>query len=109
MLDYSKPLQTRDGCKVRLYAHDGCPSKPLHGAWQGLDGNWVSSSYAPHELRNVPPPKITKTGWVNIYRNGAISIPHKTKIDAIRAASPHNSSLIACVEVTFTYTEGEGL
>lgn len=108
MLDFSKPLQTLDGQKVRIYAHDGCPSKPIHGAWQACDGNWVSSSYAPHQLRNTPPPKITKTGWVNIYKNGAISSIHNTKTIA-DLASREDDSRVACVEVTFTYTEGEGL
>ena len=43
MLDTTKPVQTRDGRKARIYATDGGGVYPVHGALQ--DAGWV---WLPH-------------------------------------------------------------
>jgi hypothetical protein len=106
MLDLSKPVQTRDGRSVRIYATDGEGRFSIHGRiggaicmWtrDGLMGTGVCMS---GDLVNVP---ARHTGWLNMY--GPHSY-HDTKKDADEAAACSNSR-IACIKTEFA--EGEGL
>ena len=44
MIDLDKPLQTRDGRQVRIYATDGYGDYPLHGAFLREEG-WHKESW----------------------------------------------------------------
>ena len=44
MIDLEKPLQTRDGQQIRIYATDGSGDYPLHGAFLRKDG-WNKESW----------------------------------------------------------------
>ena len=44
-LDFTKPIKTRRGLKVRIYATDGGHGYPVHGAiWDEVDG-WRSTTW----------------------------------------------------------------
>lgn len=89
MIDFDKPLkplQTRDGLPVRIYARDGVAPYPIHGAIK-TDSGWVSVRWtakghisefneSPNDLVNV---KIKKSGWTaiaNFYSGAAITSSH---------------------------------
>ena len=74
-LDLTKPVQTRDGREVRIYATDGRKPHTLHGA-MNEDGEWVLASWFPdgiwcsgggdsRDLINVP---AKRKGWEALYR-----------------------------------------
>jgi len=115
-IDWTKPVQTRDGRKVRVLCTDGpdlwysvigmvdgrlCPE-----TWT-IDGvhfaNGVTSNL---DIINTPDPPVTVTGWVNVYSDRA-SIVYLTRDDATFHHGVNGP--IACVPVTFSYRPGEGI
>jgi hypothetical protein len=80
-VDFGKPVLTRCGYPVRIYAKDGGGSFPLHGAclsngvwkvatWTAKGKNISDEhSLSPYDLVNVPE-QIVVEGWVNIYPTG---------------------------------------
>lgn len=112
-LDGTKPVTTRDGRKVTLYCIDAPGELPVHGriedwlpdAWS-FDGTRAPASQSKLDLIQ-PKVKHTKTWWVNVYALGIDGAGfHHTKEWADARAG---TGRIACVPVTITYTEGEGL
>lgn len=112
-LDLSKPVQTRDGRKVRILCTDGHESWPIVGLIEGVtypdvwraDGSYGAIN--PHaDIVNVPEPE--RTGWVNIYECRARgSKVHDTKTAADCVALDTGWARIACIEVK--YRPGQGL
>jgi hypothetical protein len=125
-LDLSKPVQTRDGRKVRILCTDAGGRRPVVGllearhhldesvVWrwgtQGLDRDDGSDLRSvPSDLVNVPEPE--RIGWLNIYENGHGRLAGGSRADAdnahmdlvFRSANPR----IACIEVK--YRPGQGL
>lgn len=112
-LDGTKPVTTRDGRKVTLYCIDAPGEYPVHGrvedwlpdAWR-LDG--TNGSAAPEKLDLIQPKvKHTITGWLNVYNER--ERPHRFYENKRDADFNASSRRLACVPVTITYTEGEGL
>ena len=117
-LDLTKPLQTRDGREVRIYATDGSGDWSIHGAiredgrgwftatWMN-DGKYATDTHkAGKDLINLPQKGRVKA-WLNVY------YAHNTTYHASRADADAEAALIpariACIEVGVEYTEGEGL
>ena len=108
LLDFTKPITTRTGLKVRILCTNGNGANPV--VFQLVDTNDIKmcnlsglryqTTVTEFDLINVPE-KITR--WVNIYsdRPGAVFFLRK---DADVCAA---SARIACIKIEFT--EGEGL
>lgn len=92
---------------------------PVFAAW--LEGaeiersipptRWLICSYPAWgedtEYRIKPPPKTVEM-WVNLYSNDG----HSIEMYSSKQSADNNAEVskrIACVPVTMTYTEGEGL
>lgn len=139
MIDWTKPLQTRDGREVRIYARDGHGGWPIHGAVKANDGKWLISSWtqrgsqhgigvsAPYDLVNVPVP-IKISGYVNIYpdeakaarfRGSQVGLTgvvgpcfgalHPTQESARSGARTWGQAIAIAVPVTIETVEGFGL
>jgi len=117
MISKDKTYRTRDDREVRIYATDGHPNEPVHGAFKDYRGAWNSAMWR-HDGTNVydkgdadlieVKPRIKRTFWVNLYpsdKNCVYSI-HRGKVDAYRDAY---GGRIACVKVEIDVEEGEGL
>jgi hypothetical protein len=106
MFDPNKPVQTRDGQKVRILCTDGPKAWPIVGivkdrihCWRangqanGLDSALDQESF--FDLVNAP-----KKRWVNLYHSAAGRLvappPYMTKDEADMLAQPDR---IACVEI----------
>lgn len=124
LLDFTKPLQTRDGCEVRIYATDGEGEFPIHGAvkldqgWAvfnwGIEGKWNRPcGECDWDLVQAPEPKKKLVGWVNIYKADSLDVfgsIYPTKESALSASGSRlgiNSEVIARVKVEIEYTEGQ--
>jgi hypothetical protein len=119
-IDWTKPVQTRDGRKVRVLCTDGpdlwysvigmvdgrlCPE-----TWT-IDGvhfaNGVTSNL---DIINTPDPPVTVTRWVNVYSGGRSGYLHSDLLPDRATADRHACpDRIACVPVWITYRPGEGL
>ncbi|WP_374633984.1 hypothetical protein [Ferrovibrio sp.] len=112
-LDGSRPVTTRDGCKVVLYCVDAPGEWPVHGRIEEAPGPscWRrDGTYQTTETKNncdliQAPRRFKYERWVNVYADGSTPIS-KTRADADWAASPCR---IACVKVIIEGEEGEGL
>ena len=77
-LDLTKPVQTRDGRKVRLLCTDGPGEYPVIGIIEGRDDvcRWpLNGRVAPYgdlsvDLINTPAAPRTFERWFNVYRSG---------------------------------------
>lgn len=114
-LDLSKPIQTRDGRKVRVLATDIKGLRPvvcvLASFNEHLDDSIVTypitgkyySDKDTHALDLIPiPPKpVTIERWVNVFPNGLGCVFNsKARADE----SPYSRNRIACVKLTGQYT-----
>jgi hypothetical protein len=113
MLDLTKPVQTRDGRPVRIYATDGYGVFSIHGAIDTGAGfelaQWSSDgrslAYTPqYTLVNVP---VKHMGWFNVYREGNSFVLGSHRPVHLKTHLPHVPSRIAVVKLEFT--EGDGL
>jgi hypothetical protein len=83
-IDFSKPVQTRDGRKVRILCTDGATEVdgkkyPIVGLFEeggslfpqvwGIDGSFRYEGLNSSDLTNVPPPKQKVKIEVRLYRN----------------------------------------
>ena len=91
MIDLTKPVQTRDGRKVRVLCTDGPEEFPIAGYVEGatMPSIWASdgkfnprSNCAYLDLINVPEKRVV---WVNMYPS-KIAQPHTSKINADQRA-----------------------
>lgn len=85
MIDFTKPLRTRDGRKVRILCTDRKGEAPIVGlivddsgeslwTWH-RDGACDASKNNPLDLVNIN----EGTFWVNVYSGGAFSSTHATR------------------------------
>ena len=93
-IDFTKPLQTRDGRKVRLLCTDKISSYPVvvwledikATASYTLEGVNVIGEESNIDLVNVPE-QVTVDVWVNVYKDEqggiVVGIPRKIKEDSI--------------------------
>ena len=113
-LDFTKPITTRDGRKVRILCTDG-PNKswPVVGYignsfseshWQS--NGWYNDNRADNSDLINPPIKRKVEFWVNIYPDSTENRIHESRRDADMYSNPRR---IACLHFTREYEEGEGL
>lgn len=114
MIDFTKPVQTRDGLKAVIISTNDTPfhtqrvvaavNRPEYG-WVVErfyeNGRWTRGGESKMDLQNVPE---TGTCWLNIYQDARHGSAWSSREAADRAAT---KARIACVEVT--YTVGQGL
>jgi hypothetical protein len=110
MINKDKTYKTRDGREVRIYATDGHPSEPVHGAFQDYSCAWNSTMWR-HDGTNVygkgesdlieVKPRIKRTVWLHLYdnRTNALETPIQQYVN----------KPLACVKVEIDCEEGEGL
>lgn len=113
VLDFTKPLQTKDGRKVEILATDLSGLYPIIAKITENDGYKIVFCYTPegnylrgsspshHDLIQAPE---TRKIWLNIYKEWHSS--HDTKENADFSAT---SKRLACVSVEVKYSRGEGL
>ena len=108
-IDWTKPIQTKDGRKARVLCTDlkghspiviavSCLDSPDEGVIVYCTEGGVYSRSTP--IINVP---IKHTGWLNVYKYDVSDI-HFSKADAEYSKT---AGRVACIPIT--YTEGEGL
>ena len=109
MISKDKTYRTRDGREVRIYATDGNPDWPIHGAvlapygWSAemwtLEGK-ASGGSSQRDLVEVKP-RIKRTVWLNVYEHliGASETPIQQFLQ----------KPLARVKVEIDCEEGEGL
>ena len=93
-IDFTKPLQTRNGRKLRLLCTDAAGHYPIFCLSEDNKAiiSYTSDGRAykdiedhPNDLMNVPE-QVTVDTWVNVY--GTTSPGHATKEDALQFAGP---------------------
>ena len=108
-IDFTKPIQTRDGRKWTKYCTDAPGRYPVHGyiegeerpdAWK-LDGSLYAYPGSPGDLVNVPPKMVKVDCWINIYRYHVQA--HATKSLADDSAGDDR---LACIHVIALVEEG---
>ena len=109
MIDWTKPVQTRDGRKVMIYCTNAPGMYPVHGRIEGerrasswtLDGAVIEGSRGPCDLVNVPPKMLKVDCWINVY-------PDKVQIHVSRFGANNNApeSRLACIHVVREVEEG---
>ena len=112
-IDWDKPVQTRNGHKVRVLCTDMKAEFPVIVLIENEEGETLYSldkdgrlwreKENELDIVNVP---TTVTRWVNVYPD-EIGKPRKSKQEANYVE--HTKDRIACVPVKITYTSGEGL
>jgi len=120
--DITKPVQTRNGLKVRILCTDRAGDFPVVGlvkdgqtestqSWR-LNGRFTTSNVVDHswDLVNVPV-RIQRTVWLNIYDSASERpspmVLHfcREAADAVTSASMRK----ACIPVNIDVEEGQGL
>jgi len=121
MISKDKQYRTRDGREVRIYATDGHPDEPVHGAFKDYSGQWNTSIWNLDgtcrfkkcvsgeqcvDLVEVKQ-RIKRTFWFNIVpETQGATIGCLSKEHADRLQAPNR---IACVKIEIDCEEGEGL
>jgi hypothetical protein len=109
MISKDKTYCTRDGREVRIYATDGHPDEPVHGAFKDYSGRWNSSMWKldgssfygkdAADLIEVKP-RIKRTVWLSVYPSAVwFSIEN----------GEFGADCLARVRVDIDCEEGEGL
>jgi hypothetical protein len=110
-IDFTKPVQTRDGRKVRILCTDAGEPFPIVGICEDLTSGrfaqrWTADGYyldnGKQDRVDLIQAPVKRTVWINIYKDGAYM--YESKYDADMNCEP---TRIACVKVEFE--EGEGL
>ena len=112
----NKTYTLRDGSEYRNYCDDDGGKYPIHGAFKNDEGVWIQIKHTPDgkmyleavdsdfDLIEVKKTH-TITFWVNYYSNGEVSA-FENRADADFIAGPNR---LTCLEITRTFTEGDGL
>jgi hypothetical protein len=110
MISKDKIYRTRDGREVRIYATDGHPSEPVHGAFQDYSCAWNSCMWR-HDGSNVYGKRDAdlievkfrhkRTVWLHVFNTGTVC--------ATEDAYYNVTNRIACIRVDLDFEEGEGL
>jgi len=112
-LDLTKPVQTRDGRKVRLLCTDGPGEWPVIGIVEGdndttswrVDGSsFRDRARTSIDLINTPAAPRTFERWFNVYRSG-VGDGYNTRLEADGHVL---TGRIACKRVVFTEGEWDG-
>jgi hypothetical protein len=118
MISKDKQYRTRDGREVRIYATDGHPDEPVHGAFKDNAGLWnqtiwrldgtcrfgkTVSGASCTDIIEVKP-CIKREYWANVYPNTVCLYPDKES-----ASDYAYAERLACVKIVINCEEGEGL
>lgn len=116
-LDLSKPVQTRDGRKVRILCTDAGGERPVVGLIDGCVWRWTGGGYdsngnyrsAQYDLVNVPEPE--RTVWVNVYvsKSGKLHCGKPQASEANALTCPNFSGTMVARAVPLTYRPGQGI
>lgn len=123
MIDFNKPLTTRDGAEVMIYFKHEKGTYPIHGAYIDGDGIWEpvtwtregkfyeeSSSDDDLDLVNVKE-EFSIPGFVNVYDNQLgsefIHLIHPTRESA--DVNTGSYPRMACIPILLKGIKGEGL
>ena len=109
MIDFTKPVQTRDGRPVEIITTKGRGTYPVLGyagdsaiLFTWTEGGKLLTAHveaAATDLINVPEPVV---GWLNVYPNdNGAAVQHTTYDTAQDRASPGRIALLK-----FTYIKG---
>lgn len=111
MIDFTKPVQTKDGREVVIHTTKGVSTQyPIVGEYRTWDGRWLREAWTSSgtygmsgketimDLINVPEKRVM---YVNVY-DPAIWGCHNSREDADQKAL---EGRLACVRVE--YTEGQ--
>jgi hypothetical protein len=117
-LDFSKPLRTRDGHEVKIYATEGTSGGYIHGAYKSdpgwIVGHWTREGVFFSTLTGEDPsrdlvqrelPSFRREVWVNVYpEEETHCYPNRGAANAYSICGR-----IACVKVVLEGKEGDGL
>lgn len=119
MIDMNKKYRTRDGQKVRILCVDGYdPIYPVIGLVENQPSpkTWTEAGkYVQNEIDSDPNDLVEDKegrkiiGWINVYRDGKLGNINETKEVCDAYAKAMGSERFACVPITITCKEGEGL
>ena len=107
MIDFNKPVQTRDGRKVRVLCADGRGDHPVVGyvACQNYLYSWRLSGHRYNtdettitDLINVPETRVV---WVNMYPDESSSVS-KIRVSKNEADVGAGHDREACIRVEYT-------
>lgn len=100
MTDFTKPIQTRGGEKVRILCTDAPGDYPIVGLIGGnhVPETWTAKGYhlnwdeTPHvmDLVNIPE---TKTFWLNVYPDW-VGAGYPTRESAVDRADPNSFGVL---------------
>ncbi len=112
MIDFNKPMQTKQGCSIRILCTDRVGKYPIVGMFPDgelrtwtKDGRVYAEIFDEDDLINVPPPKIEKTYELVMHRskrNGNVVVGKHEP-----GWQPRENEVLA--RKTVTITEGEGI
>lgn len=110
MVDFSKPVQTREGGQVKLYTTNGVGLQVHHGGnfsihgiyWRVFESEWrlacwrpdgrfYRTSESPYDLVNIPEPLPTACGWMVWWSDGSYCLfcgPRKPQISSMLYNKP---------------------
>jgi hypothetical protein len=117
MINKDKTYKTRDGREVRIYATDGHPLEPIHGAIRDYEDRWNaaiwqkdgSNLYKSRDADLIEVrPHIKRTVWLNVHVNRSV-IAHNYREEADNLFCKDVAPRIACIKVDLDFEEGEGL
>lgn len=104
-IDWTKPIETMDGCPARVIATDIKGDCPILIAKMKSDGTEIVAlldkmgRYLPtlgQAVRNIPPAPVVR--YFNVYSDYRVGVGHNTRKKADYNAMPDR---IACVRVEF--------
>jgi len=111
----NKTYTLRNGSEYRNYCDDARGKYPVQGAYKSKNEVWVQCAHTldgkflvggDHDYDLIIARKAhTITFWVNYYSNGEVSA-FENRADADFIAGPNR---LTCLEITRTFTEGDGL
>lgn len=122
MINFKRPVKTRDGAEARIYAHDGTTEYPIHGAYKNTKGQWQSATWTLEGryykgesfvgldlVQDLP--RVKGVRWANIDARGVVRL-YSTKALAQEIARLHTDPipLVALgIELTWDVEEGYGM
>ena len=103
MIDWTKPIEWHDDDgtwrPARLLGEINHPTHPMAVTVQWHDDRETVITYSRNTayIRNVPPPKVTRRGYLNLYPDGSGEF-YTTRTEADRAP---DSNRYECREITW--------
>lgn len=103
MIDWTKPVETRDGRKVRVLCTDGPGEQPVVGLLDGFPTTWcLDGRFHVGHGRDHGADIVEKyTVWINVYPDSETH-SHSTWRSREAADRYAGSSRIKCIPVEYT-------